>query len=200
MTINAEPWTAMLFDRAEAAALLDMTRATLARRVPMVAPDARGDVLSFADLVALGLVDKLVRLERRPLRDVAPIARTVAATDPARLASLVVRPSDDGAGFVLAERPDESGRGLCLSALVEELATRAAAKRTRSSDDIGRVTSSKGILGGKPVLAGTRVPVTAVAAFLEDGHAITDILREFPSLTRADVETVARGLSGSVAA
>jgi uncharacterized protein (DUF433 family) len=46
------------------------------------------------------------------------------------------------------------------------------------------VTSSRNIMGGTPVFAGTRVPVQTFIEYLEGGHTIDDFLDGFPSVKR----------------
>ena len=41
--------------------------------------------------------------------------------------------------------------------------------------------------GGKPVVAGTRIPVTVVLDQLAEAGSIDEILRKYPELTRAKV-------------
>ena len=43
--------------------------------------------------------------------------------------------------------------------------------------------SSKEILGGTPVFAGTRVPAKTLIDYLEDGKPIRDFLEDFPSVS-----------------
>lgn len=45
-------------------------------------------------------------------------------------------------------------------------------------------------MGGKPLLAGTRVPVETVRRYLAAGRSVDDILEGFPILTVDDVEAV----------
>lgn len=52
------------------------------------------------------------------------------------------------------------------------------------------VTQSKGILGGEPVFAGTRVPVKSFFDHLEAGDSIDEFLEGFPSVKRAQVITL----------
>ena len=54
--------------------------------------------------------------------------------------------------------------------------------------DHPRVSVDPDVQGGYPVIAGTRVPVDAVAGLWEDGFGIEDILEEYPDLTVEDVE------------
>ena len=49
------------------------------------------------------------------------------------------------------------------------------------------VTSSPDIMGGTPVLAGTRVPVQTLFEYLEAGETIDDFLEGFPSVSREQV-------------
>lgn len=46
------------------------------------------------------------------------------------------------------------------------------------------------VCGGQPVIRGTRVLLRTVLASLADGDTIDDILKDFPTLKRTDVEAV----------
>ena len=45
----------------------------------------------------------------------------------------------------------------------------------------------------KPTFAGTRIPVSAVEAFLQEGASDEDILAAYPQLTAADIAVVRDG-------
>lgn len=49
------------------------------------------------------------------------------------------------------------------------------------------ITSTRDIMGGAPVFAGTRVPVQTLLDYLEAGESVDDFLAGFPSVTRAQV-------------
>jgi uncharacterized protein (DUF433 family) len=51
-----------------------------------------------------------------------------------------------------------------------------------------RITVNPDICNGKPTIAGTRITVQTVLEFLAAGDAIEDVLEEYPSLTREDVQ------------
>jgi len=70
------------------------------------------------------------------------------------------------------------------------LRARLARIGERDASRIGRVERRRGVLGSKPVLSGTRVPVETVRRYLESGRSVDDILRAFPVLDRDDVEAV----------
>jgi uncharacterized protein (DUF433 family) len=75
---------------------------------------------------------------------------------------------------------------------LEPLRRRIERARHRSPESSGRVERARGRLGSKEVFAGTRIPVTAVRAYLERGFSAADVLKEYPDLTLADVEMVRR--------
>jgi uncharacterized protein (DUF433 family) len=64
---------------------------------------------------------------------------------------------------------------------------RAAAQHHRES---GRIVQRRRVLASKPIFAGTRVPVSAVLAFLERGASDEQILAAYPQLTNADIAAV----------
>lgn len=43
------------------------------------------------------------------------------------------------------------------------------------------------VLGGKPVIAGTRIGVDLILEKVGDGHSIDDILRDYPHLKREQI-------------
>jgi DNA-binding transcriptional MerR regulator len=65
---------------------------------------------------------------------------------------------------------------------------REAVKRTRDAVDEGRAVKRRGVMGSKPVFAGTRTPVSSVQAFVKRGYDNDRILRAYPHLSLADVE------------
>ena len=44
------------------------------------------------------------------------------------------------------------------------------------------------ICNGKPIIAGTRITVQSLLEFLAAGDSISDVLEEYPDLTREDVQ------------
>ena len=49
------------------------------------------------------------------------------------------------------------------------------------------IHSDPGILGGKPVVKGTRISVELVLEYLADGCSIADVVATYPHLGEADV-------------
>ena len=61
------------------------------------------------------------------------------------------------------------------------------------------VEQNAGTVSGAWVFRGTRVPVQALFANLEDGARVDDFLEWFPGVTRAQVEAVLRHAEQSLA-
>lgn len=51
-----------------------------------------------------------------------------------------------------------------------------------------RISTNPDVCNGRPVVAGTRIAVQTVLEFLAAGDSIEDVLEEYPSLARADVQ------------
>lgn len=50
-----------------------------------------------------------------------------------------------------------------------------------------RIERRPDVVGGEPVIKGTRVPLRTLLASLAEGATIDEILRDFPTLTDGDV-------------
>lgn len=51
-----------------------------------------------------------------------------------------------------------------------------------------RIVSNPKILGGKPVIKGTRVSVEFLLELMRSGLSATEILSEYPRLSKADIQ------------
>lgn len=52
---------------------------------------------------------------------------------------------------------------------------------------IDRIQSSPGVLGGKPVIRGTRIPVSLILNFIANEMTSEEILKEYPQLEAEDI-------------
>ena len=62
----------------------------------------------------------------------------------------------------------------------------------------GLVTSDPQVMGGAWVFRGTRVPVDSLFDNLADGLSLDEILRQFPTLDRADCAAVLERVGGEL--
>ena len=51
-----------------------------------------------------------------------------------------------------------------------------------------RISISPDVCNGRPVVRGTRITVQTVLEFLAAGDSVDEVLEEYPSLTRLDVQ------------
>lgn len=96
---------------------------------------------------------------------------------------------EPGTGQLVAARPQgQTAMRFDVEAVVQEVRDAARRMRERTPDEIGRIERHRYTLRNKPRLAGTRIPTAAVWEFHEAGYSAQDIIREFPRLTREDVQ------------
>jgi len=72
------------------------------------------------------------------------------------------------------------------------LRARVEAVQHRDPKVAGKVVTRRGVLGSKPIFAGTRIPVATVQRYLSAGYSDADIIEEYPSLTPVDIEAARR--------
>jgi uncharacterized protein (DUF433 family) len=53
---------------------------------------------------------------------------------------------------------------------------------------LDRITIDSGVLSGKPVIKGTRIPVYLIIEFLANGMTEKEMLRQYPSLRKEDIK------------
>lgn len=148
-------------------------------------------------LVAVELRERGVSLQH--IRQIVAYLREQAYTRP--LAE--VRFAVEGRN-VYIQHPDgtwvdsrKPGQGVIAEVLpLEPLRARVRSASTlrRRDRGAGEIERRRGVLGGKPVIAGTRVPVETVRRYLRRGAAPAEVLRAFPMLVAEDVEAVRREL------
>jgi uncharacterized protein (DUF433 family) len=71
---------------------------------------------------------------------------------------------------------------------LEALRAKISAVTARDPASAGRLVRRRGVMGSKPIFAGTRIPVETVRRYLDAGCEISEILAEYPSLTAEDIE------------
>ena len=112
---------------------------------------------------------KAARLTDLPLRHKRSIWTCMARLEPMKLATIEFTP---GATLDLARLAANSLRN---------------AERYREARD-RYITSDADILGGTPVIAGTRITVYAVLGRLQDGDTVEDLVDDYPQIPREALE------------
>ena len=67
---------------------------------------------------------------------------------------------------------------------------------------MGRITANREILGGKPIVKGTRISVEFILELLASGMTENEILQDYPHLTKDDIhaclEYAARSMKNEI--
>jgi uncharacterized protein (DUF433 family)/DNA-binding transcriptional MerR regulator len=71
---------------------------------------------------------------------------------------------------------------------LEPLRARLSAVTDRDPASVGHTVRRRGVMGSKPIFAGTRIPVETVRRYLDAGWAAKAIIEEYPTLTEADIQ------------
>ena len=58
--------------------------------------------------------------------------------------------------------------------------------------NIERIVINPKVLAGKPIIRGTRIPVTLILNLLAHGYTVERILEAYPNLKKADVTAAVR--------
>jgi uncharacterized protein (DUF433 family) len=61
------------------------------------------------------------------------------------------------------------------------------------------ITIDPEIMSGKPVFAGTRVPVETLIGYILDGNTLDEFLADFPTVTREDAVSILEYANHSLA-
>ncbi len=56
------------------------------------------------------------------------------------------------------------------------------------------IVRKRGVLGGRPTIAGTRISVSQIANYVANGYGAADIQKDFPHLTSAQIIVALRYL------
>ena len=152
-------------------------------------------VYSFQDLVGLRTIALLRNKYRVPTRELRDLGAWLAARQASPWSSLTFYVSgrhvffdDPVAGERLAGRPPgQRVFPLEMEKIAREAREAANKLRDRSSEEIGKVVQHRYILQNSPIIAGTRIPTSAIWNFYEEGYDTEAIIREYPRLTPDDV-------------
>lgn len=151
---------------------------------------------SFRDLVSLRTLAFLRKQHNVGLDELRKVGLFLAEHRDAPWSSLRFRVAgrhvvfdDPEAGVPVTGRPL---RQAVIPIDLEEIAlateAEASALRERLPEDIGKVVRHRYVMHNAWVVAGTRIPTSAIWNFREAGCTADEIIREYPQLTPTDVE------------
>jgi uncharacterized protein (DUF433 family) len=156
-----------------------------------------GRLYSFQDVVALRVIGLLQRDHKIPLQELRRVAKRLRAKSGKDWAGYVLYVLK-GRKVVINQEPS-TGRsqavatgeyvvpGLPLERVVGDVRQEARKLMERDPSTIGKIGRHRNIAHNAPVIEGTRIPTRAIMSFHAEGYSISEILKEYPTLTAADV-------------
>jgi uncharacterized protein (DUF433 family) len=204
------------FSEEQASRLTGLSRRQLSgwRRMKFMRPtfddqDSRAPfshIYSFKDLVKLRVLHQLRNVHRIPLAELQKTAEALShlGDDLWTATTLYVHRKR----IVFIEPDTKRKREVTSKQHVADIPLRIVISSTRDEvarlnerdeSTIGKITIKRYINRSAPVIAGTRIPARVIADFLAAGYSTAHILREYPTLTAADVEAVAKLESAAAA-
>jgi uncharacterized protein (DUF433 family) len=156
-------------------------------------------IYSFRDLVGLYTVARLRKDYRFSLQELRPIGEYLHrhhATPWASLGfylqrgtrSFAFREPNSPEAFVSIRPVGQDVIPFEMERVANDVKDRVRELRQRRPEQVGMVERRRRVVRNAPVLAGTRVPTAAVWSFHQAGYRPEQIMREYPTLTREDVE------------
>lgn len=157
--------------------------------------NAYSRVYSFTDLVGLRTLKVLTDDYKVPLAELKKAATELKKRADKPWSEIPLAVLNRKVVFDLHTSPrDADGQSVLkhipLPTIASEMAKAANKLRNRGADKVGTIERKRYIAHNAYVIGGTRIPVRAVASFIEDGFSDTAILAEYPSLKRADIRAV----------
>lgn len=161
--------------------------------------DDRGNpyarVYSFTDLVGLRTLAILVDKHRISIKELRATYPELAKQVANPWADVQLSTCKGKVVWDLETQPRDRhgqtvGRHIELPTVASEVAEKAQELRTRRQALLGTTERHRYVAHNAPVVAGTRIPVAAIHSFIDAGFTNEQILAEYPSLTKVDVQFV----------
>ena len=163
-------------------------------------------IYSFKDVVGLRILSVLKTKYKCSLSHLRAVARDLAQYSKTPWADLTLYVLNRKVQF---NEPDTGKlRGvvdgqyalLPISSIMEDVRKDAELLRQRSAEQIGKIEKHRYVSHQAPVISGTRIRVSTILRFIEAGYSTAAILKEYPSLTAADIEAAKRHGKDGIAA
>jgi uncharacterized protein (DUF433 family) len=157
---------------------------------------AFGRIYSFRDLVGLRTIAVLRNEHHVPLQELRRVGEWLHARHDRPWSSLrfalrgkrVVFLDPDSSTMVEPRGAGQEVLPIALEPIANEMRGAAAGLRDRRADQLGKLARNRYVVHNAWVVAGTRIPTSAIWNFHQAGYSVDTIIREYPRLTQADVE------------
>jgi uncharacterized protein (DUF433 family) len=152
---------------------------------------------SFRNLVGLKAIALLRNKHQIPLQELRRVGKWLADRHDSPWASLSLFVAgkriyfeDPSSGLLLdAHSGTQTVLPIELTKVAAETQIEVERLRARQPGDVGRIGKHRLIAHNQAVVAGTRVPASAIWNLHSAGYGIHEILSEYPSLLEADVKS-----------
>lgn len=157
-------------------------------------------IYSFGDVVALRVLGKLRNQHDVPLqhlrrvRDKFQMPQSAWADEEIFVNKKRVYFKNERGTFVNSETNEETLPSIPLPKVIAEISTEAKSMNIRSMQAIATKTRRQNVARRAEVFQGTRIPIDTVKEYFQEGLGIDDILNDYPTLTRDDVQAAIRWL------
>lgn len=161
---------------------------------------AFGRIYSFRDVVGLRTIAFLRKRHKIPLQELRRVGSWLHErhTEPwsslrFALAGRKVVFFEPGTHAIV--EPKGHGQKLldiALEPIANEMRGAAEQLRERTSEELGRIVRNRFVVHNAWVVAGTRIPTTAIWHYHKAGYSTDAIIAEYPRLTPTDIEAAIR--------
>jgi len=152
-------------------------------------------IYTFKDIVALRTISVLRNQYSVPLQHLRKVANKLKRLEDRLWTNTVLYVLNRRVHFYNEETDkieDAIGGQYVLGMRLDRIQsdTQKAVQQLHRRDEgaIGKVVRRRGHSHNAWVVAETRIPIKTIQHFYEDGYSIAQILAEYPSLTRADIQ------------
>jgi DNA-binding transcriptional MerR regulator len=151
-------------------------------------------IYSFRDVVGLRTLYKLTEEFHISLQHLRKVAAKLSDLSNDLWSSQVLYVLDKkvvfdetGAGRLREVLSDQYVNGLALAEVISDMQREVDQLRRRRDHQIGQITRSRFVNRNAAVVAGTRIPVSAIREFAGAGYTVQQIIEEYPDLTERDI-------------
>jgi DNA-binding transcriptional MerR regulator len=79
-----------------------------------------------------------------------------------------------------------------LQSVADDIRAKAGSMKGRQPETLGKVERHRFVMANSWVIAGTRIPTSAVKSFADEGYSTQQIMREYPDLQPEDIKAALR--------
>jgi uncharacterized protein (DUF433 family) len=152
-------------------------------------------IYSFRDVVGLRTIAILRNEHGVPLQELRRVGEWLKSKHDAPWSSLKFALRGRRVVFIepnsgVAVEPRGAGQevmSIALEPIAAEMRNASARLRDRRDEQLGQLNRNRYVVHNAWVVAGTRIPTSAIWNYHEAGYSTEDIIREYPRLTPQDI-------------